>query len=389
MSRRIFWSMIVLLILVSVVCSVPAVADNPWKIRINIPEYRLYLYRGNELQQKFYIAVGKPQNPSPVGNYWIANKTVNPTWYPPDGKPPVPPGPNNPLGKYWMGLNVGGYGIHGNIASWSIGSPASKGCFRMYNNDVEKLFRLVPVGTPVQIVYQTVLGGLDAQNQAWLEVFPDIYGWIDLGGMVQKTLRELKWFENAHMGSLFELLKGKKPFRVQVPRQIAVEGDVESVNGFYWNQDVYLSKNVEVQTGIKPEPVAGVEAGPFGGYTKLNIISGYLEGWYRWIWDYPSAKLRINRLKVIYHGVEIERAGRMDTERRIWLDLAKIAGKLGAEFTWDDAAAAADCNGVRVEGDLKSGAFWIEAAKISLIWPDIHPDWDESGWSLKLVEVTP
>ena len=61
--------------------------NNQWRISINIPEYRLYLYNGENLYQSYYIAVGRPGKPSPVGNFWVANKTVNPTWYPTDGRP--------------------------------------------------------------------------------------------------------------------------------------------------------------------------------------------------------------------------------------------------------------------------------------------------------------
>ena len=125
--------------------------DNPWSIQINIPEFKLYLYQAKTIYQVFNIAVGKQEKPSPLGEFRVANKVLEPTWYPPDGKPPVPPGPENPLGKYWLGLNIEGYGIHGNTAAWSIGSPASLGCFRLYNKDIQKLFELVPVGTPVQI----------------------------------------------------------------------------------------------------------------------------------------------------------------------------------------------------------------------------------------------
>ncbi len=44
-----------------------------------------------------------------------------------------------------------GYGLHGTDEPWSIGHPASHGCVRLRNEDIETLFRMVPIGTPVYI----------------------------------------------------------------------------------------------------------------------------------------------------------------------------------------------------------------------------------------------
>ena len=67
------------------------------------------------------------------------------------GASPVPPGPGNPLGTRWMGLNVGAVGIHGTPDAASIGYSASHGCIRMRISDAEWLFERVRVGTPVFI----------------------------------------------------------------------------------------------------------------------------------------------------------------------------------------------------------------------------------------------
>ena len=130
--------------------------EEPWRIYINIPQCRLYLYRERQLYQTYKIAVGKINTPSPVGKFRIANKVTNPVWYPGKGRKPVGSGPSNPLGRYWLGLSLKGYGIHGNNSSRSIGKPVSSGCFRMDNDEIKELFRLVPVGTPVEITYTTI-----------------------------------------------------------------------------------------------------------------------------------------------------------------------------------------------------------------------------------------
>jgi L,D-transpeptidase catalytic domain/Putative peptidoglycan binding domain len=117
----------------------------------------LYLYRGSEFRRYFRVAVGLPEYPTPLGRFYIATMQRNPWWYPPDagwaaGASPIPPGPGNPLGTRWMGLSIGGVGIHGTPDAASIGYAASHGCIRMRIADAEALFERVRVGTPVFIV---------------------------------------------------------------------------------------------------------------------------------------------------------------------------------------------------------------------------------------------
>ncbi len=110
------------------------------KIQIFISDRRLHLVNGSKIIKTFPIAVGKPQTPTPTGTYQIINKIVN---------------PGGILGTRWMGLDIpnGPYGIHGTFRPDSIGRAVSNGCIRMYNNNVEELFRLVRVGTTVTIGY--------------------------------------------------------------------------------------------------------------------------------------------------------------------------------------------------------------------------------------------
>lgn len=250
-------------------------AEEQWRIRINIPEYKLYLYQDLELYGEYPIAVGKKNSPSPTGNFTIINKLRHPTWYPPDRKhPPVPPGPKNPLGKFWLGLNVPGYGIHGNSASWSIGSPISLGCFRMHNRDIEQLFRLIPIGTSVEVVYQTVIGWIDTEDQAWLRVFPDIYRREKLQEELEAVFNQLHWTYLPHHKALQSLLPvSKRPGMVQVPRVINIAGDIPGIDGFVWNGTVYISRNILsiVPLTSMPETVNSI----FEQYLDLPTL-GYL-----------------------------------------------------------------------------------------------------------------
>jgi lipoprotein-anchoring transpeptidase ErfK/SrfK len=61
----------------------------------------------------------------------------------------MPPGPNNPVGVVWCGLNKLGLGIHGTNQPDSIGTASSHGCIRLANWDAIRLTALVNSGTPV------------------------------------------------------------------------------------------------------------------------------------------------------------------------------------------------------------------------------------------------
>jgi len=127
-------------------------------IVVNRSENTLRLYDGKRLVRTFRVATGQAIYPTPAGIWRIVDKQRNPWWYPPTydawakGLSPVPPGPSNPLGTRWMGLNAPGVGIHGTDAPTSIGYSASHGCIRMQVPEAELLFEHVRVGTPVVVL---------------------------------------------------------------------------------------------------------------------------------------------------------------------------------------------------------------------------------------------
>lgn len=132
-------------------------SDTPkgYWIIINKSNNTLYYLKGKELINKYPVATGKSPVYTPEGKFTIVTKAVNPAWGGAGRYTPVRGGaPNNPLGKRWMGLSIkggGSYGIHGNAAPNSIGTYASLGCVRMFNDDVEYLYDLIQHGTPVWI----------------------------------------------------------------------------------------------------------------------------------------------------------------------------------------------------------------------------------------------
>lgn len=107
-------------------------------IFIEIEDKTLYLLDGNECVKEYRIASGKSGLPSPLGRWTIVEKG---DW-------------GEGFGGRWLGLDVpwGKYGIHGTRESGSIGSAASHGCIRMFNDDVAELYSLVSIGTEVVIV---------------------------------------------------------------------------------------------------------------------------------------------------------------------------------------------------------------------------------------------
>jgi lipoprotein-anchoring transpeptidase ErfK/SrfK len=116
----------------------------------------LRYYEGSALIRTFGVATGQAVYPTPLGTWHIVDMQLNPWWRPPDspwakGLKPIPPGPGNPLGTRWMGLDAAGVGIHGTPDDASIGYSASHGCIRMHIPDAEWLFQHVHVGTPVII----------------------------------------------------------------------------------------------------------------------------------------------------------------------------------------------------------------------------------------------
>jgi L,D-transpeptidase ErfK/SrfK len=152
----------------------------PRGIVINLAEQRLYYFR-NGAASVFTYPIGTPRCAKliPVGVTTIVRKRANPTWFPPPslrkGRPDLPesvaPGPDNPLGAFALSLGWQNFVIHGTNKPDGIGRRVSHGCIRMYPENVETLYRLVPIGTPVTIVDQPLKVGW-SDGVLYLEVHP-------------------------------------------------------------------------------------------------------------------------------------------------------------------------------------------------------------------------
>jgi L,D-transpeptidase ErfK/SrfK len=154
---------------------------------INLPELMLYYFQGGAYQRRYALAVGRRSWPTPTGDYYLCNKTRNPTWTVPPSiqeemalaglevLEKVPPGPKNPLGAFWMGTSAPGVGIHATNRPWSVGSSVSHGCIRMLPEEIAQLFPQLEVGVPVKIIYRPVKLARTPEGRIYLEALPNIY----------------------------------------------------------------------------------------------------------------------------------------------------------------------------------------------------------------------
>ncbi len=150
--------------------SIERVYDAP-SVIIDI-DRRVLVFISDSFMKIYPVAVGRPSLPTPLGNWTIVSKALN---------------PGGPFGVRWMRLSIswGGYGIHGTNNPKSIGKAVSHGCVRLYNEDVIEVYDRTPVGTPVTII------GKAYNNRA-----------LKLGDRgsdvqeVQRMLRKLKFYRS-------------------------------------------------------------------------------------------------------------------------------------------------------------------------------------------------
>lgn len=135
-------------------------SDLGHTIVVRLSQNKLFLFRGVKLRKTYVVATGSPGFPTPQGKWTVIDKVANPSWTnpAPDGWGAdlprfIPAGPANPLGTRALYLNAPGIRIHGTYSTGSIGSYASHGCIRMHIPDVEQLFEIVEVDTPVLIFW--------------------------------------------------------------------------------------------------------------------------------------------------------------------------------------------------------------------------------------------
>jgi len=156
-------------------------------ILINLPQRILFFFRNCELVRHYPVGLGRPTWPTPRGGFQVLELREHPTWHVPKSiqremamegkvvKEEVPPGPDNPLGDYFIRLGTRPYGIHGTIAPLTIYGFRTHGCIRLHPDDADELFHLVKIGQSGLIIYAPVLIAKLGDGRIFLEVHRDVY----------------------------------------------------------------------------------------------------------------------------------------------------------------------------------------------------------------------
>lgn len=312
MTVRRYWAVGIALLLVLIFQIDSVSAAGPPRIVINIAARTLSYYAGDILVKEYPVAVGTPSSPSPIGEYQVSEKIVNPWWYPTiPGMSPVPSGPDNPLGYRWIGFSDA-YGIHGTNAPWSIGKSASKGCIRMHEADVEELFPQIPVGTPVSIIYDPVGVYEDAQGVVYVAVFRDIYGYgTGTVADVRQKLAAIGAEDLASDEEIEQLLQAESGQRQSIGKLV----------------DVTMNEKLLTAKGIIRKDIVYVPAAAIAQATGASLVTGYDAGTMEWQGKTVPALLCSSGMYV-----------------RLWA----LPELLGAQCSYDEATSTAAIEFVQV-----------------------------------------
>ncbi|ASQ45992.1 L,D-transpeptidase family protein [Legionella clemsonensis] len=153
-------------------------------IVINLAEYRLYYFLPDEnIVVTMPVGIGREGWTTPIGKTKVIGKEKNPVWRPTANllkeaakhgvqiPGAFPAGEDNPLGRHVLRLGWATYLIHGTNRRDGVGARVSAGCLRMMPEDMEYLFKLVKVGTPVRVLNNPVKFGY-LQGELYIQVHP-------------------------------------------------------------------------------------------------------------------------------------------------------------------------------------------------------------------------
>ncbi len=205
---------------------VPLSTDNG--ILINIPDRTLYLFKEGRLLTTVPVGLGKPPKKgdrnwgTPLGKFTIVYKEKNPSWYVPPSiqeemaeagkevKTIVPPGPENPLGRYALKTSLQGILIHETIWPSSVYQYRSHGCIRVMPEHMEQLFSKVEINIPGELVYMPVKAVVSDHGRVFLEARRDVYRRIkDLRHEAKALLERLGVTNRVDWGKVDRVLKEK------------------------------------------------------------------------------------------------------------------------------------------------------------------------------------
>ena len=143
---------------------------------INVAAMRIFYFPAHKKAEQpvvytHPIGIGKVGWKTPEGVTKITRRQKDPVWHVPvsvikehkengeDLDAVIGPGPDNPLGRYAFYLGWSSYLIHGTNKPAGVGLRSSHGCIRLYPEDIESFYDMIPIGTPVRVVNQPFLFG--------------------------------------------------------------------------------------------------------------------------------------------------------------------------------------------------------------------------------------
>ncbi|HXZ67125.1 MAG TPA: L,D-transpeptidase family protein [Alphaproteobacteria bacterium] len=241
-------------------------------ILINRSEFRLYYIQGGMVLFTAPIGIGDIGLETPVGTTKVVRKMQNPSWIPtaearaahPELPKVWPPGPDNPMGLYALYLGWRYYAIHGNEDAFGIGRQSTRGCIRLFPEDIEPLFGMVPIGTGVQVIDQPVKLGWH-EGELFIEAQPDEAQREELavqGSFTLKPPSDLKDWISGVAGNRahevnWELVADVLARRSGIPTQLTGLA-AHPVNIFEPNMLLSegLSKFLKTQRGFAAKPAA-------------------------------------------------------------------------------------------------------------------------------------
>lgn len=155
---------------------------------VNLSELRLYYYPADKpgIVETYPVSVGREEFATPVGITRTTVKVKDPAWAPPSsmrreaaerGEPApsvVPPGPDNPLGEHAILLAMPSYLIHGTNRPDGVGMRVSRGCIRMYPEDIKSLYERLPSGTQVNLMDAPFKAGFATDGTLFVQSFPQL-----------------------------------------------------------------------------------------------------------------------------------------------------------------------------------------------------------------------
>ena len=202
---------------------------KPWTgnlVALNLAELRLYLLKrdkGRLTVTTFPVGIGREGFDTPAGMFRIIEKLKDPVWIIPasfrDEYPElpdiVPPGPENPLGRYALRLSNPLYLLHGTNKPLGVGRRVSHGCLRMYPADIERLYRMTKVGDAVLILYQPVKVGLKGKTP-YIEVHKDYRNNKELFQEAVNLLRRRNLLRMTDLKILYSAINEKRGVPVRL-----------------------------------------------------------------------------------------------------------------------------------------------------------------------------